>query len=235
MSSIGSIDSNNNYYQQINSAGSNSKSSKDKEFKTALDALVSDGTITQDQEDTIAQKLTTPSDDTISTSSSTTSTNSSNSDNPLKNSLDSLVSDRTITQDQEDTIAKKLTPPDKGAPPPPPPPKKSSDSDDSDNSIQSLLKSLVSDGTITDDQEDAITKVLTSQSDDTNSVTATSTGSSSTDNPLKSALDSLVSSGTISQDQKDEIAQTLSPKNNESDRVSSVYSELYGSTFSYLV
>ncbi len=81
-------------------------------------------------------------------------TTSSSTENPFENSLESLVSDGTITQEQEDAIAEALKPPtDKFAAPPAPP-------EEEENPLKDLLESLTSNGTITQEQEDAIAEIL---------------------------------------------------------------------------
>jgi len=72
----------------------------------------------------------------------------------------------------------------------------------STSAVSDALDSLVSDGTITSDQANAIFNSMNSDSADV------SDGS----NPLKTTLDSLVNDGTISSDQESSIAEALAPK-----------------------
>jgi hypothetical protein len=228
MSSISSISSNYYSYEQKN-ATSRTNSSFKSTLASALDKLVKAGTITDDQEEAISEALS-PSDD--STSSSTSVLSSSQSDNPLKSALDSLVSAGTITNDQESSIAAALAPPDAnstGA---------SSGTDtnsisftdsDSDNPLKKALDSLVSSGTITNDQESAVAAALAPPSGDTLSgATSSSSGSSY----LKDTLDTLVSSGTITDDQESAVTALLTGGNDVS--VSS-YNSLNSCFYSKLI
>ena len=108
----------------------------------SLGSLVSDGTITSDQADSIENAL------------SSSSVDVSNGSNPLKTVLDSLVSNDVISEDQEEAISKEMAPP---PPPPSAPPEMGNFNDDSsDDYLSDLLDSLVSGGTLTSDQADAV-------------------------------------------------------------------------------
>lgn len=127
--------------------------SKTNKISDTLNNLVSSGKITQDQETAIQSALTTAFQSNSTQSSSASSASSKTS--PLA----SLVSNGTITQDQANTVDSAL--------------KSShhhhhhgggSSSDSSTLSTSSTssnpLDSLVSNGTISKDQEDSITKTL---------------------------------------------------------------------------
>lgn len=109
MSSINGVSTNSDLYNStVNSTKAASSktastSASGNPMKDSLDSLVSAGTITQDQESTVASALVPPRDGFDPSSAS---------GNPVKDSLDSLVSVGTLTQDQEDSVAKAIAPPD---------------------------------------------------------------------------------------------------------------------------
>ena len=73
-------------------------------------------------------------------------------ENPLKAALDALVSDGTITEDQEDAIAEALAPPEEKP--------EFSLEEETQNLLQDLLDNLRNNGTITQEQQDAITEAF---------------------------------------------------------------------------
>jgi polyhydroxyalkanoate synthesis regulator phasin len=91
-----------------------------------------------------------------------------------------------------------------GRMPPPPPSMDASEA----------LSGLVDDGTITDDQAEAITTAIqnavSSKSSSDSSDTSAGTSSAGS-NPLESLLDGLVSDGTLTEDQATSVGQALTP------------------------
>lgn len=101
-----------------------------------------------------------------------------------------------VSQEQEEAIREAVAPPMQGSAPPPPPPKGSEDM------LSEALNSLVSDGTISEDQEEDIFDALFSYAaDNSDNEDAGST--------LGDALDGLVSSGIISAEQQSAIEDAL--------------------------
>jgi competence protein ComGC len=82
-----------------------------------------------------------------------------------------------------------------GTPPPPPP-----QNGGFEQTLAEALDSLVSSGTITEDQETAIANILMFSSGE---------NSTSQTNPFEDILDSLVSAGTITQDQETAIGSAF--------------------------
>lgn len=161
-------------YRAYSEGRGSSKSDSD-----ILDGLVSDGTITGYQEDSILNAM-----------NSSTVTVSDNS-NPLKSTLDRLVSSGTITAEQKGAIASAFAPADdsnsssafsvlnglsssdisdsspaKGKMAPPPPPDASGDDedDDEDDYLDKLLQNLVDNGTLSSNQQDTVEGTLSSAS-----------------------------------------------------------------------
>ena len=143
-----------------------------------LDGLVTDGTITKDQENIIDSTLQAAMQSQFATRSQSCTTSTSETD-----PLDSLVSSGAITQDQADTVKSTLQAgrASQSRPAPPNP-----------------LDSLVSDGTITQDQEDAIKEALKAAMESQSSTTTKT-------DPLAS----LVANGIITQDQENTIQTTF--------------------------
>lgn len=147
-----------------------------------MDSLVEAGTITEDQEKAIRNALET------SRMANMSQSGSNSSEDPLGN----LVKSGTITDDQKNAVKDALDSSRKanGMPPPPPPPPAGQDGNGS--LMTNTFDSLVTDGTITSDQEKKILTTLQS----------TFQSSNSNDNTESDPLDSLVSNGTITNDQE---------------------------------
>jgi len=143
MSSISGISSSSSLYTQ--SVREKTNNSKDNSFENTLDSLVSNGTITEDQEDIIAEALKPPTGSKPPAPPK--------DENPLKAALDELVSDGTITQEQEDAIAQTLAPPEEKP--------EFSLEEETQNLLQDLLDNLRNNGTITQEQQNAITEAFT--------------------------------------------------------------------------
>ena len=74
--------------------------------------------------------------------------------------------------------------------------------------MKDALDGLVSDGTITSDQESSIGSALKPQTQSSN---VSTTGSTSFEDKMKAQLESLVSAGTISSDQLSSIISAIAP------------------------
>jgi competence protein ComGC len=146
-------------------------------ISSILDNLVSDGTISEDQESAVLTAL-----ETARTESEQKTEAAGQADDPLAG----LVADGTITSEQQAAIKSAF---EAMGPPPPPPEMNSANSQSLDP-----LDSLVSDGTITSEQQDAIKKAFES------SIALLQNGSGNTTSI--DPLDSLVSNGTITEEQK---------------------------------
>jgi competence protein ComGC/polyhydroxyalkanoate synthesis regulator phasin len=170
------------------------------QFSSILDSLVTDGTLTEDQEDSILSALESASQGNT-TNSSGTETSATEDTDPLG----SLVTAGTITEDQKDAIEKAFEEAMSSQRMPPPPPPEISQEDDSDQ-LSSILDSLVTDGTLTADQEDSILSALESASQG-NTTDSSGTETSTTEDT--DPLDSLVTAGTITEDQKDAIEKAF--------------------------
>lgn len=121
-------------------------------------------------------------------------TRNTNIDNNINNSLDSLVSAGTITQDQADAVTNAFQSRTQSIQP----------SAVYNKRPTNPLDSLVSDGTITQDQETAIKSAFDSAMKSAKSSDTTQTDDTTKD-PGTTVLDSLVSDGTITQDQETAI------------------------------
>lgn len=134
--------------------------------------------------------------------------------------LDSLVSNGTITQDQENSITDAIKSARNSFP---------TYSNGSKGSAQSPLNQLVSNGTITKDQESSIKEALVSarksshhhhphklaeQSNSQSDSSAASNNDTDNSGSINTKLDSLVTSGTINQSQEDAIEQLLDSESN---------------------
>lgn len=112
---------------------------------------MSSGTLTEDQETSVEDALQ------LAITSSRSSTSSNSSNNPLS----SLISSGTITQDQADAVKSALDASFANAPSYAPNMKFSNSSNDSaPKPVEDALNSLVSSGTIMQDQETDIGKAL---------------------------------------------------------------------------
>lgn len=138
-------------------------------FKTQLDALVTAGTITSDQETAVVAALTPsdmngakPSGDGQGTAPSDQGT-PGDGQGGFQTQLDALVSAGTITSDQETAIITALTPSDKNGAKPSGDSQGTAPSDKGTPSdrFKTQLDALVTDGTMTADQETAIITALT--------------------------------------------------------------------------
>jgi competence protein ComGC len=163
--------------------------------KSPLESLVSDGTITSEQEQAIKDAFE------ASRMVYQTQAGATNASNQFTNPLENLVKSGVITEGQEAAVKSTLSSSAKAQrmPPPPPPPK-----EDDENSIKSILESLVSDGTITSDQQDSILSAFKSVLESGKASEQTQTDEQS------DSLSSLIESGTITSDQASAIETALS-------------------------
>lgn len=165
-------------------------------LKSKLDALVTAGTITNDQE-TAALNLIKPSK----------TNQKANHKDFFKNKLDTLVTAGTINKDQETAVlnlfTSSLTNTTKA--------EKKSEKKDVKNSLKTKLNTLVTAGTITKDQETAIENLFapnrTKNTQD--KVKKAQTKKDKLVGSLKTKLDTLVAAGTITQDQETAMINSL--------------------------
>lgn len=211
----------------LQALGNTSQATAAQKPASPLAELVSDGTITPEQEQAIKDALdaarmafqTKPGAENASGNSAFT--------DPLAN----LVSAGTITEDQKTAVksAFESARSSQGMqgmqgmrPPPPPPPQSSGDGDP--KGLSSILDSLVADGILTDEQGDSVLSALVSAFQ-LNTTGSSGSGTSTTDNSGAGSsatdllwagssasdgngidpLDNLVTAGTITEDQKDQI------------------------------
>lgn len=200
--------------------------------KTQLDALVTAGTITEDIE-TAVLNLLKPADGQAAPSNNqgqgmptdgqgggTTDGQGTPADGQkgpgggMKNQIDALVTDGTITEDQETSINQALE----------------AATEKSEAGTQAALDALVSVGTITADQETAVINALKpadgqggpggqggaadTQGAPTDTQGAAGNGQGNPNDKLKTQLDDMVSAGTITTDQETAILNALKPQDN---------------------
>jgi hypothetical protein len=179
-------------------------------MKTALDTLVGNNTITQDQETAIINALIPKAHvgthigatvrPYVHTEASTVKVSATERVAPeqrAKTALDNLVQAGTITQSQEDAVINAL----KQAMP-------QHNGDMHKNGFKTALDTLVSGSIITADQETAIINALKPQAPVENEGTVPTEKVSRTDR-AKTALDGLVQAGTITQAQEDAVVSAL--------------------------
>ena len=136
-------------------------------LETSLDSLVSSGTITEDQKSEVLKAMKAAYESSVSQTNSTDSTTKTDP-------LDALVAAGTITKDQEAAIKSAFEDGIKSNSMPPPPPPK-----DDEDSFDSILSSLVDNGTITDAQKTSILDTINSSSSTSSSSTSDGTTDSS--------------------------------------------------------
>lgn len=116
------------------------------QLSSTLDSLVTDGTITSEQKDTVLSAL----ESALKSYEEETDEES--------DPLESLVESGIITEEEEEAVKSALQPDSKvNRMPPPPPPEEDEEDEDS---IDSILESLVEDGKITSEQQEAILSTL---------------------------------------------------------------------------
>jgi hypothetical protein len=177
----------------------------------ALDSLVSEGTITDEQAGAIASAIQEAmsggsAPDTADADAGTQSAVT----NPLESLLGSLVSDGTLTEDQAASAAQALTPP-----PPPPPPLGMGGPGDTDGAS-------AEDGS--SGEEDAAS---VSGAADTSDETSVTDDSDEDTDLIKNIVNSLLSSGTNSKDSISTLLQLLNSLDTET--LKTVYADLSGS------
>lgn len=165
-------------------------------FAQQLSSLVSAGTITQAQADSVEAALKPSGNEELSTNNSTNTDPSSQ----MKTKLDALVTASTITSAQETAILKAIQPPGNEQDGMPGQNGKGSGNMQG-NPLETALSFLVTAGTITQTVADTIISCL-KPSEDNTSKTDMKTA-------LTTELAALVSAGTITQDQSDAIAKVL--------------------------
>ena len=153
-------------------------------YQSTLDALVSKGTITQDQADAITENMSARGNKEMPAKDSKTALTGER-----KSPFSKLVSDGTITQEQVDAVREAMK-----------------TAKDSDQTKSDILDELVSAGTINQNQADAITESMPVRGDKempARNRKAAPTGEH------KSPYSKLVSNGTITQDQADAISEAV--------------------------
>ena len=163
-----------------------------------LENLVTDGTITEEQENSIKTAI----QNAIQSSAYTRYKIQSTSDDSISvNPLESLVESGTITQEQADAVKNALDEDMKerqGQPPPPP--------SEGSNPMADILESLVSDGIITEDQLSAIENAF-EDSMKSNSMPPPPPAEES--NSMADILESLVTDETITEEQQSMISSVF--------------------------
>lgn len=174
--------------------------------------LVSSGIITSDQEQAIKDAFET------SRMVYQTQAGAANASGTFKNPLENLVSSGTISEEQA-TAVKDALDSAKGMQrmPPPPPPSRSSNED----SMESILESLVETGEITSEQEETILEALQAN------VQSNQTQSEEESDPLYS----LVTDGTITGDQKSAVISAFESAIKAYMTQNYTMSQSYGSNF----
>lgn len=163
-----------------------------------LSGLVSDGTITSEQEQAVKEAL----DAARMAYQTKSGAENASGISTFKDPLASLVSAGTITEDQEAAVKNALGTMKKHHGMPPPQMSQGGQS----GRLSNILDSLVTDGTLTEDQETSVLSTLNAAFQ-TNTSGQSGTGTDAVDKA--DPLDSLVAAGTITQDQKDEIKSTF--------------------------
>jgi polyhydroxyalkanoate synthesis regulator phasin len=156
----------------------------------ALQNLVKDGTITEDQSTAIADAL---------------GSNDTETESPwqkLQSVLQSLIDNGTLTEEEATSVADTMMPP--------PPPEQmtevmSATAEDREtetiNPLTEALQRLVEDGTLTEDQSTAIADALGSNDTETESPWQ----------KLQSVLQSLIDNGTLTEEEATSVADTMMP------------------------
>jgi competence protein ComGC len=194
---------NSNAQEAISPVGTAGQASASQKPPSPLAGLVSDGTITSEQEQAIKEALETAR---MAYATQAGAQNAS-SNATLKDPLSSLVSSGAITEEQKEAVSEALKSGMKangmrGMPPPPPPPQQATGESGQSDMLSSLLDSLVEDGTLTEDQEESVLSALQSAF---RSDSADSSGTESASADETDPLDSLVAAGTITKEQKETI------------------------------
>jgi polyhydroxyalkanoate synthesis regulator phasin len=160
-------------------------------YKSALDTLVSEGTISSDQEETIISTMTPKYKASEKTVKHT-------------NPFESLVTAGTITEDQLTAINTALQ-----------------SMKDSDKTMDDILDSLVAGGTITSTQEEAIVDAMPSWGERSNNKNTTAANKKPT-----SRFESLVTAGTITKDQLTAIETALKSAKRSDKTIEDILSSL---------
>lgn len=165
------------------------------QLSSTLDSLVTDGTITSEQKDTVLSAL----ESALKSYEEETDEES--------DPLESLVESGIITEEEKEAVKSALQPDSKvNRMPPPPPPEEDEEDEDT---IDSILDSLVESETITEEQEEAISTAFESDIQVNRMPPPPPPAQKENDDTIESTLDSLVTDGKITSDQQEAILSAL--------------------------
>lgn len=182
-------------------------------YQSALDSLVEEGTITQDQADAITASMPSRDGNADATAKDKPEGDGNRAQmGEHKGPWSQFVSDGAITQDQADAIQAAMK-----------------TAHDSDKSMSDVLNELVSDGALTQEQADAITASMPARDGKAAAKiegTQARGGNWSQQGEHKNPWSELVTDGTITQDQLDAIQEAMKTAHDSDKTMSDILDEL---------